>query len=469
MSKCICGKAIPPYKKGTSGPKKKWCSTKCCQTYRQLDVEAKKPKCICGKPLGKHKTKWCSTKCNIQHNLSNLKKKRIKEKGKLTSKNCKYCGQFFMPKNRRGNVCNKDKCRKKYQSEATMKTYDPVDKVKKVCLSCSKIFETPDIRRRSCGKKKCQEELARLYNQRDHIKIKKRLSSRVRSALLAQRRRANVKDSTWDRYTIDEKAMGKGFSRKQRVEMEYINTNYTGLGTGNYDRGEANFIEKDCIFCGKKFRAMGGASCCSLKCTYKNHNKNRREARPESRKINCKRCGKSFTITKSNATTQLCSNECRELNKKDYEDSLPEELRERRRQRVREKKYNAIKHREIMTRIRSGNPTKKDIDHVNRKKLSTRVRCALKKQKTGLIKKHGTTYELLGCTIEYFREYFKSKFTRGMSWKKLCLGKIHIDHIKPCASFDLTKKSEQKKCFHYTNLQPLWAKDNLRKGAKIAA
>ena len=44
-------------------------------------------------------------------------------------------------------------------------------------------------------------------------------------------------------------------------------------------------------------------------------------------------------------------------------------------------------------------------------------------------------------------------------------GEIHIDHIRPCSSFNLTKEDEIEKCFHYKNMQPLWAKDNLTKGA----
>lgn len=75
--------------------------------------------------------------------------------------------------------------------------------------------------------------------------------------------------------------------------------------------------------------------------------------------------------------------------------------------------------------------------------------------------KSSKTIKLLGCTVEFLKAYLQAKFKQGMSWKNY--GKWHIDHIRPCASFDLSKPSEQRKCFHYTNLQPLWAKDNRKK------
>jgi hypothetical protein len=74
---------------------------------------------------------------------------------------------------------------------------------------------------------------------------------------------------------------------------------------------------------------------------------------------------------------------------------------------------------------------------------------------------------LLGCTIQELRKHLESKFLPGMSWENYSYRGWHIDHIVPCASFDLSKEDEQKKCFHYSNLQPLWAVDNIKKGSKI--
>ena len=72
---------------------------------------------------------------------------------------------------------------------------------------------------------------------------------------------------------------------------------------------------------------------------------------------------------------------------------------------------------------------------------------------------------LTSCSISYLMGYLEAKFTDGMTWENH--GKWHIDHIKPCCKFNLLDKNEQIKCFHYTNLQPLWAKDNLSKGGKF--
>jgi len=98
--------------------------------------------------------------------------------------------------------------------------------------------------------------------------------------------------------------------------------------------------------------------------------------------------------------------------------------------------------------------------------MITRLRAtlwqALKKQGA---RKVARTIHLIGCTAPQLAAHIESQFTAGMSWGNRRLW--HIDHIRPCASFDLTDTEQQKACFHYTNLQPLWAADNRRKGARI--
>jgi hypothetical protein len=95
--------------------------------------------------------------------------------------------------------------------------------------------------------------------------------------------------------------------------------------------------------------------------------------------------------------------------------------------------------------------------------LRNRIRDALKRSQ---VKKSNKSNELLGCSTEEARQYIESLWKPGMTWENHGFGedKWHIDHIIPCASFDLTLLDEQKKCFNYTNLQPLWQWENLQKG-----
>ena len=85
--------------------------------------------------------------------------------------------------------------------------------------------------------------------------------------------------------------------------------------------------------------------------------------------------------------------------------------------------------------------------------------------------KHGykseRTEKLIGITIKELKTYLEGQFKSGMTWKNYGFYGWHLDHIRPLSSFDLTDKEQQLKAFHYTNLQPLWAKENLHKHSKV--
>ena len=95
--------------------------------------------------------------------------------------------------------------------------------------------------------------------------------------------------------------------------------------------------------------------------------------------------------------------------------------------------------------------------------LRNRLRHAL----AGHTPRAASTLSMLGCSIEYAREWLEAQFEPGMNWDNY--GKWHVDHVRPCASFDLTDLKQQRECFHYTNLQPLWAAENLAKSDKWEA
>ena len=76
-----------------------------------------------------------------------------------------------------------------------------------------------------------------------------------------------------------------------------------------------------------------------------------------------------------------------------------------------------------------------------------------------------SSLDLLGCSGAELAQHLEKQFQEGMTHDNY--GEWHIDHIRPIASFDLSNPKEAEECFHYTNLQPLWAIDNLTKGSKL--
>jgi hypothetical protein len=96
--------------------------------------------------------------------------------------------------------------------------------------------------------------------------------------------------------------------------------------------------------------------------------------------------------------------------------------------------------------------------------MMNKVRCRLRKYLITLnITKKNKTFDIVGCTPQELKEYLEKKFINGMTWENR--SEWHIDHIIPLSSAK-TEEELYKLC-HYTNLQPLWAEENMKKGNKI--
>lgn len=140
-----------------------------------------------------------------------------------------------------------------------------------------------------------------------------------------------------------------------------------------------------------------------------------------------------------------------EQNKKTYE-------KHKDKYNARNKKYHKDNHKQLMQK------RKERIEASPLLQFKERIRLLTKNSFYRL--KHNKTKrtsEILGADWETVKTHIVSQFNDGMTWEDFVSGDIHIDHIKPLAS----AKTEEEliALCHYTNLQPLWALDNLKKGA----
>lgn len=125
---------------------------------------------------------------------------------------------------------------------------------------------------------------------------------------------------------------------------------------------------------------------------------------------------------------------------------------------------------------RANNPEKARAKAIrsNRRFASTphgKIRRTLSVRLCEIVRSNGAiksqpTLALLGCDLDWLKAWLEVQFQPAMTWQNYGYYGWHIDHIRPCASFDLTDSEQQKCCFHWTNLQPLWATENWRKNDK---
>ncbi len=181
----------------------------------------------------------------------------------------------------------------------------------------------------------------------------------------------------------------------------------------------------------------------------------------------CSKCGEikeSILFEKHRRTCKLCrKNYIKNWNlvnpdsKKKYDKTYQTDNFEK--EKIRKKKYFSTNKEKIAKYWRD----RKKNDPLLR--LSYNMRSRLKIfLKLSNVSKKNSSFNIIGCSPQFLKDYLENKFIDGMSWE--LVGKfIHIDHIIPLSSAK-TEEEIYKLC-HYTNLQPLWAEDNLSKGSKI--
>lgn len=200
----------------------------------------------------------------------------------------------------------------------------------------------------------------------------------------------------------------------------YYTNNSTNIKIRISKAKKATTISTSCIICTKSFLSKKGVKCCSNECRSALNNLNNKSTYLPSSYINtCSSCKKQFTSRRKRTT---CSPIC----------------------------YQTYKSKYIRNRYKTDSQFK--IANILRSRLNKAIQFS----------KTGSAVKDLGCSIEQLKIYLESRFVSGMTWDNY--GEWHIDHIKPLASFDLTDYQQLKEACHYTNLQPLWAVDNLRKG-----
>ena len=130
----------------------------------------------------------------------------------------------------------------------------------------------------------------------------------------------------------------------------------------------------------------------------------------------------------------------------------PEYIQKKQNYRIRNKENSKIYFREKY---------KTDIEHKIAVSIRNRINKAIKRNS-----KSEHTFDLIGCSKDRLVEHIRSKYKEGMTDEGLMNGSIHLDHIRPCASFMLSNKIEQYICANYNNIQPLWAEENISKNDK---
>lgn len=189
---------------------------------------------------------------------------------------------------------------------------------------------------------------------------------------------------------------------------------------------------------------------------------------------NCKECCKKYRIKKNNIIIPSFNKTCIVCKISKHSSTFKTTLRSKDNifntciECWPKPKWNKEKQSQSSKKYWSNNPKKLKLKYQNQaKNTNRRIRDSLNHRISGALKtsnlsKNNMTHEYIGCSIAFLKEWLKFQFQENMSFDNY--GEWHLDHVKPCSLFDFNKKTDITECFHWTNLQPLWSIDNIKKG-----
>jgi len=132
--------------------------------------------------------------------------------------------------------------------------------------------------------------------------------------------------------------------------------------------------------------------------------------------------------------------------------------------RIKKRMFKYNREPSVKERLNKRRKHRRDTDpqYALKERVRSRIRIALKSARTSKSQK---TIDLIGCSYSFLKEHLENQFRDGMAWDRPY--SFHIDHVRPISSFDLNDSDQLKAACHWTNLQPLYPEENLRKGTKI--
>ena len=211
--------------------------------------------------------------------------------------------------------------------------------------------------------------------------------------------------------------------------------------------------ENTCKMCGKEYKKEYYIdNKFNLKESYKEYRENNKDKIKEYNK-KWREDNKEYIKKYYEENKEKIRKQMKQRNKKYYEENK-EKIRDN------VKKYREKNKEKIIESRKEYRKKKRKNDPIYRMRLNIRcmVRRAIKTKRTE---------EIIGCSFQELKLHLESQFTDGMSWENY--GQWHIDHIRPLSWFDITNPDEVDIANHYTNLQPLWAEENLSKGNRFAS